>query len=309
MSGVEAREALLRQISSVSPMKNDRKTKRQPDENLAQMRQRIAQLERANAHLEQSNRKLQEAEAKYRILFGEVPLGIAAVTPEGTVLEVNDALCRMTGYSREELVEIDWKLISVDPGCISPLLDLLEKTGCVRDFGTELRRKDGSTFFMSASASQVRLGGRDAILAIGRDMTTLRLADMEARRAYEEMEPRVKERTSELNEANERLRQEIEERKRTQQELQKEKATLTNIIELNPYSISFYDAEGRFLEGNRAFHELFNAPPATKLLLVHRSDPPGPSLRGGDEQAQERRTGPDSRPPIQHPSREQAIAG
>lgn len=45
-----------------------------------------------------------EAEARFRLVFEEAPIGIALVAPDGSWLRANDALCRMLGRTHEELV-------------------------------------------------------------------------------------------------------------------------------------------------------------------------------------------------------------
>jgi PAS domain S-box-containing protein len=47
---------------------------------------------------------LQESEAKFRAAFENAPIGMSMVQPDGTYLDVNPALCRMFGYSKEELL-------------------------------------------------------------------------------------------------------------------------------------------------------------------------------------------------------------
>ena len=45
------------------------------------------------------------AEEKYRLLFEQVQEGVFVATPEGKLLDCNDAFMRMLGYSnREELL-------------------------------------------------------------------------------------------------------------------------------------------------------------------------------------------------------------
>jgi PAS domain S-box-containing protein len=53
----------------------------------------------------------------------------------------------------------------------------------------------------------------------------------------------------------------ITQRKKAEIMLQKERVTLNNIIELNPYAISIYDAEGHYVNGNKAFLETFKTAP------------------------------------------------
>jgi PAS domain S-box-containing protein len=48
-------------------------------------------------------RALREIHARFEAAFGNAPIGMALVDTEGHWLEVNDALCRITGYSRKKL--------------------------------------------------------------------------------------------------------------------------------------------------------------------------------------------------------------
>jgi diguanylate cyclase (GGDEF)-like protein/PAS domain S-box-containing protein len=47
---------------------------------------------------------LREAEERFRLAFEHAPIGFALVAPDGSCLQVNAALCRMLGYSAEELL-------------------------------------------------------------------------------------------------------------------------------------------------------------------------------------------------------------
>ncbi|MCP4539703.1 MAG: PAS domain S-box protein [Chloroflexi bacterium] len=76
-----------------------------------------------------------------------------------------------------------------------------------------------------------------------------------------ELEARVAAHTTELETVVERLEREISERVQAEEALEKEKTTLDNIIDLNPYSISMYDAGGHFVRSNQAHLDLFSAPP------------------------------------------------
>jgi PAS domain S-box-containing protein len=47
---------------------------------------------------------LQEAEARYRSIFEATSDGLIILDPDSRIVEVNPALCRMHGYTREELI-------------------------------------------------------------------------------------------------------------------------------------------------------------------------------------------------------------
>lgn len=56
--------------------------------------------------------QLRLSQQRFRNAFNTAPLGMALVAPDGRWLEVNDELCRMFGYSREELLNSDFMDLS-----------------------------------------------------------------------------------------------------------------------------------------------------------------------------------------------------
>ena len=51
---------------------------------------------------------LQLSEQHFRAYFDRAMVGMASTSPEKEWLEVNDALCEMLGYTREELMGMTW---------------------------------------------------------------------------------------------------------------------------------------------------------------------------------------------------------
>ncbi len=100
-------------------------------------------------------------------------------------------------------------------------------------------------------------------------MLRRRLAELEAldeerrrlkqtlRKAYDELEEQIEERTLELVRANEQLRQEIDERKRTEAELQRLKEYLENVIDNSVDAIGIVDRHGKFILWNRRAAEIY----------------------------------------------------
>jgi len=96
-----------------------------------------------------------------------------------------------------------------------------------------------------------------------------RLAELEAldderrrlkqtlRKAYDELEQLIEERTLELVRANEQLRQEIDERRRAEEELQRLKDYLENVIDNTVDAIGIVDRQGRFILWNRRAAEIY----------------------------------------------------
>ncbi|HEX3095155.1 MAG TPA: PAS domain S-box protein [Candidatus Angelobacter sp.] len=82
------------------------------------------------------------------------------------------------------------------------------------------RRKDGGEFHMAASISKLEVGGQRTLTVICSDVSNEVHAEDELRKAHDELELRVRERTAELETSNQNLRAEIAERKRAEEAVQ-----------------------------------------------------------------------------------------
>jgi two-component system, cell cycle sensor histidine kinase and response regulator CckA len=104
--------------------------------------------------------RLRKAEEKYRNIFENSVLGIFQTTPQGKFLSANRAVARIHGYdSPEELkreVNDIGKDFYVSPERRAEFLRLMEEDGYVEGFEAEMRKKDGSTNWVSLSARAVR---------------------------------------------------------------------------------------------------------------------------------------------------------
>jgi diguanylate cyclase (GGDEF)-like protein/PAS domain S-box-containing protein len=52
--------------------------------------------------------ELRNASERFRTAFDNAPIGMSLVAPDGTWLEVNPALCKLLGYSADELMQLDF---------------------------------------------------------------------------------------------------------------------------------------------------------------------------------------------------------
>lgn len=109
---------------------------------------------------EQSARLAQrQAEAQYRLIFENAAAGIFQTTYGGRVLALNERCARMFGYpSAEAVLEIGLDVnhdVYVDPARRQAILEILDREGEVTEFEAELRRRDGSTFWVMLSCRLV----------------------------------------------------------------------------------------------------------------------------------------------------------
>jgi len=140
-----------------------------------------------------AEKRLQESEEKYRALFDNSTDGIVVhqLTPDGSpgrFLAANDALCKMLGYSREEMLVLSPRELDSPAWAQTAVLDAaqLKAQGRTR-LEIEMKRKDGRMVPVEINACLVVLNGETAILSNVRDITERKRAQMEVQRHQEEL--------------------------------------------------------------------------------------------------------------------------
>ncbi|MFZ5479206.1 MAG: sensor domain-containing protein [Myxococcota bacterium] len=126
----------------------------------------------------------------YRALFEQAhdPIFVFDVQT-GAILDANRRATEVYGYSREELLALPAGRLSGDTGSALERRRRTLEQGALRCESVHYTR-DGRELVFEISASVVRLGGREVILSIHRDMTERHLAERrlaESERRFREM--------------------------------------------------------------------------------------------------------------------------
>lgn len=127
---------------------------------------------------------LRESEEKYRMLFEEANDAIYVTTRDGRILDVNDSMVNLLGYTREELLATNVRNTYANPNDRPKLLREIEKKGFLRDYELRLRRKDGTVLNCQLS-SRVKQANDGTVLGyhgIIRDVTEKKRAERELQR-------------------------------------------------------------------------------------------------------------------------------
>ncbi|QDS86055.1 Signal transduction histidine-protein kinase BarA [Rosistilla ulvae] len=102
---------------------------------------------------------LQASESNFRMTFEKIALGIAHVALDGRWIRVNEGICKILGYSSQELLASYFQ-DATHPDDLGKCLNLVEQAiaGQRDSFSTEKRyiRKDGSPVWVNATVSLVR---------------------------------------------------------------------------------------------------------------------------------------------------------
>ncbi len=171
----------------------------------------------------ETKKSLSRSESKYRSVVNNINIGIYRDTAgRGRFLQANPAMAKMFGYdSVEDLMKIAVVDLYQDAGYRKIFIEEVKQMGFVKDRELALKKRDGTPIWCSATATaQYEESGEikwmDGVIE---DITERKQGEERLKKAYDELEMRVRERTADLAEANEMLVAEIAERKRVEEKL------------------------------------------------------------------------------------------
>ena len=201
-------------------------TKEQLIRDLTRLRARISALEQSEEDKKKYKEELIKTKAMFEGLFEFAPDAIVVVSRKGNIIRANKQAERLFGYSANELSDAHHEILlperfrkkhikhrrtyMTDPH-IRPMGTGLELYG---------RKKDGSEFSVDIALGPLKSEEETFVIAVIRDVSEHRKSEASLKRALDEMEMEVAERTSALSITNEELLTEIEERKQTEEQLE-----------------------------------------------------------------------------------------
>ncbi len=188
------------------------------------------ELEMQNEELRQAQLALEESRDRYLDLYDYAPIGYFTLDENALILEANLSGAGLLGMERGSLIG-------------KPLTSFVDKdsqdtfylhrnqvleTATRHICEIKLVKPDGGWFH--AQLESVGIADSDGELSRLRtaisDITDRKLAEEAVRRAHDELEHRVEERTSELREANQQLEHEIADRKKAEEALRESQQRL-----------------------------------------------------------------------------------
>ncbi|MCK9391585.1 MAG: PAS domain S-box protein [Syntrophales bacterium] len=183
-------------------MKNQSKTKQALIQELSSLRQMIEELEQSESKWKEERKELIKRETRFRSYFNSHLHGIAITSPENKWVQVNDRICSIMGYSRDEIIRMTWSEMT-HPDDITADLAQFERvlSGQIDYYTMNKRfiRKDGKVVWTNLSVECVRKsdGSVDHIIAMVDDITSVKLAE----KALQESEDRYRRLFENANEA------------------------------------------------------------------------------------------------------------
>jgi PAS domain S-box-containing protein len=186
---------------------------------------------------------LREEEAYLRAILRTTVDGFWEVDMEGNILQVNDAYCRMSGYTEEELLKLDISAIDTTHN----LVDISERrlriiANGAEIFETQHRRKDSSIFHVEMSVTYIQTGG-GKFVSFCRDISERKLAEETLLRQTAELEA-------------------------IKMRLEDEKRLLAAVMEALPTGVAITDKMGGCIESNAAFKKIWGGDPLPETQSV-----------------------------------------
>lgn len=177
--------------------------------------------------------------------------GIITISPRGIVESINKAAAEMFQYSPTEVIGQNINMLMPEPHHTNhdQYLQHYEKTGEARiiGIGREVRgkRKDGQLFPIRLSVSEVQLQNRKIYTGILHDMTEIREAEQKLISLNNELEKKVDERTSEIEDVVNRLLKTNKKLETKEKELENALAKERELSELKSRFVSMASHEFR----------------------------------------------------------------
>jgi two-component system, cell cycle sensor histidine kinase and response regulator CckA len=218
----------------------------------------------------QMKRDIRTSEEKYRGIFENIQDVYYEVTLEGTILEISPSVHNVTHYRRDELIGASLETLYQDIQDRQVMLDRLLADGKIADYEINMVGKDGMTEICSINASLMpgKDGQPDKIIGSLRVITGRKRAEMELQRHQERLEELVRERTTDLLETNQQLRDQIRVREEKEQELLRSEEKYRSIIENMENGYYEVDMTGRITFFNEPLAEILGYP-ADQLKGLH----------------------------------------
>ena len=117
----------------------------------------VRSVRAANAALMRTTNELQVSDERYHRFFDESPVALYRTSPEGAILDANQALAELLGYENpSELVGVSARAHHANPADRDEFRMVLDQSRVVSARTTELRRRDGRNIWVVDTTVAVR---------------------------------------------------------------------------------------------------------------------------------------------------------
>jgi len=220
---------------------------------------KVRELEREKVRFQEMEPEFSQIRNEWESTFDAIPDPIMILDTHHRIVRLNVAMAKALEEDPQEIAGMTCYEVlhgSNAPIACCPhsqlLLDGREHYSEVYD------EKLGGIFKVSVSPLHNSCGQLIGSVHVARDITEIKRAEEDLRRAGKELEQRVEERTAELKTANEKLRLEIRERKEAEKALRLSEERFRAICESAKDLIFVKDLNRRYTHVNPAMEQFFS---------------------------------------------------
>lgn len=121
------------------------------------------------------------AESAYRAVFEATNAAILISTPQGVLVDANEAFLKLSGYSIEELRTIDFNDFYPNPEGRKALLDAVRRKGQLQGYEAQMVTRSGVKVWVSISSRSITHLGEVCLLSVVIDITKRKQYEQELR--------------------------------------------------------------------------------------------------------------------------------
>lgn len=239
------------------------------------------QLDEVRKVVAEQTSDLQASREKYRWLIDGLHENYVffTTTQDGLIRHVSPSVKNVLGYEADEVINKTWQSLTASQNSLDDTLKdaLKRKTALVVE--TSVRCKDGTSRWLELTQFPLKdpSDANEARECIAKDVTQLRQTEESLTAARDELDRRVAERTTVLQDVNERLSREIQEHQATSRRLNQSELQYRTIVEDQTEMVIRFQADGTLLFANRAYRQRHQLTPESigtfnVFSVIHPND-------------------------------------
>lgn len=178
----------------------------------------------------ESQSELARSRRNLSTLFDSIDDFLFVLDTSAVVRQVNAAVHHLLGWTDEDPIGRNFLMLHPERCRAEALFTVREMLeGRVASCPLPILTRDGREIPVDTKVARGTWDGHDALFGISRDVTRIRAAEGQLRRARDEMEAEVRQRTAELRRTNARLEREIDVRRGAERQLRHHQALLRQL--------------------------------------------------------------------------------
>ena len=132
---------------------------------------------------------LKQSESRFRTIAESLPVYISIGTlNDSKILYLNEAYNKAFGFKKGEMTGQNAPDLYIDPAERDAMVDVLKKQGSLINYEIQVKKADGTPFWISSSVKQITFEGKPAMLGASIDITERKQAEEDLKQTREKLE-------------------------------------------------------------------------------------------------------------------------